>query len=535
MRSSPLALIILDGFGYSPNTQYNAIAHAKKPTLDDLMNHYPHTFLAASGAAVGLPDGYVGNSEVGHETMGAGRIIPSSFLRLYDAIKDGSFLSNPTLTAALDELAQTNHTLHILGILSDAGVQCHEKIIQALIYAGAQHAIKKIVIHAFLDGRDVPPKTAATYLQNLEDYCKPFGQVSLGSITGRYYATDRDNHWERTQKAYENLITSTIPQFSSWQDALSFYYGKDITDEYIPPTTLQADSQIKPNDGVIFANFREDRARQLAACFVAPQLTISPLGSHGASGFDTASPTHDRSSTTLADCPEQAEGASKEANGVRDPFPLLFFISAVRYDPRFTNPVLLENPPIHNTLKELLSEEGKTIFSIAETEKYAHITYFFGGGHEKPFPGETQILIPSLPVKNYKDYPQMSAQKITDAVITSLQEKPRDFYLINYANADMVGHTGDLHTTIKAVECIDHQLAQLYQQIVVKMNGTLMITADHGNAELKFDEKTGQPNTAHTTNKVPFIWVKNELRDKKIHMPLHGLADITPFILSQKI
>ena len=495
MKSSPLALVILDGFGYSPEFKYNAIAQAKKPTIDFLLAHYPHTLLDASGKAVGLPDGYSGNSEVGHITMGAGRIIPSSFLRLYNSIEDGSFFTNPVLICSLDSLAQTNHTLHILGILSNAGVQCHEKIIQALIYACVQHKVKKIIIHAFLDGRDVAPKSAAIFLENLESYCKHFPNVILGSITGRYYATDRDNHWDRTQKTYENLITNGAPQFSSWQEALSYYYGKGITDEYTPPTTLQANSQIMPNDGVIFANFREDRARQLTACFITPRLTEL---------------------------------------GIKDPLPLQFFLSVVRYDLRFTNPVLLETHPIKNTLKEILSKEGKTIFSIAETEKYAHITYFFGGGHEKPFPGETQILIPSLPLKNYKDCPQMSAQKITDAILKSLQSNPCDFYLINYANADMVGHTGDLSATIKAIECLDHQLAQLYEQIVLKMNGTLMITADHGNAELKFNEKTGQPNTAHTTNKVPFIWAKNELRDKKINLPLHGLADIAPFILSQK-
>lgn len=494
MKPNPLALIILDGYGYSPETAYNAIARAKKPTLDFLMAHYPHTLLQASGGAAGLPDGYIGNSEVGHQTLGAGRIIPSSFLRLYTSIEDGSFFTDPTLVAALNELAQTQKRLHILGILSDAGVQCHTKIIEALILAGMQHKVKKIIIHAFLDGRDVPPKTAATYLQDLERYYKQFQNVTLGSITGRYYATDRDNHWDRTQKAYENLVTDSMPEFSSWQEALSYYYGNGITDEYIPPTILRANTRIQPNDGVLFANFREDRARELTACFVAPQLT--PLA-------------------------------------IKEPFPLLFFISAVRYDSRFKNPVLLKTQPIPDTLKEILSKEGKTIFSVAETEKYAHVTYFFGGGHENPFPGETQILIPSLPLKNFADHPAMSAQKITDAVLNSLQTNPCDFYLINYANADMVGHTGNLQATIKAVECLDHQIAQLYEQIVKKMNGTLIITADHGNAELKFDEKTGQPNTAHTTNKVPFICIKNDLRDKKIDLRLHGLADVAPFILKQ--
>ena len=505
----PTALVILDGFGYSPDTQFNAIALAKKPTLDALLASYPHTLLAASGKAVGLPEGYMGNSEVGHLALGAGRIIPSPFLLLHNAIADGSFFTNPVLTAHLDALAQSGKTLHIMGLLSDAGVQCHQELIYALIEAATTHKVKKIIVHAFLDGRDVAPKSAAHYLQALQDFNNNFSNAQLGSISGRYYAMDRDKDWDRTCAAFQMLTQKTEPPYTNWQTALADYYAKNITDEFIPPTLLDKMAVIENGDGVIFANFREDRARQLMECFIGCFDELST------NGF-----------------PVRLDGTPLGVS--REVFPVLsFFISTIRYDQRFKNPVLLEIKPIPNTLKEILSKAGKTIFSIAETEKYAHITYFFGGHQEKPFPHETRILIPSLKLKNYIQHPQMSAQKITDAVINSLQKDPKDFYLINYANADMVGHSGDLNATIKAVECLDAQIKQLYDIIVKKMHGTLIITADHGNAELKFDKKTGQPHTAHTTNPVPFIFIKNDPSATKTKLSLHSLADVAPFILRQ--
>ncbi len=499
MKANPIALVILDGFGYSPSTQYNAIAQAKKPTLDALLAHYPHTLLEASGPAVGLPEGYIGNSEVGHQTIGAGKIVPSAFLQLQNAIADGSFFANPVLCTCLESLAQSGHTLHIVGLLSDAGVQCHQEIIYALIEAASRWHIKKIMVHPILDGRDVAPKSAATYLESLQEKLKQYPNAHVGSLVGRYYAMDRDNHWDRTKRAYDMLVAPVAPEFCSWQDALAHYYAQGITDEFIPPTILAKNSTIKDNDGVIFANFREDRARQLATYFTEGSLPVRSL-------------------------PSQKARIS-----------VGWVITSIRYSPESKNPVLLEMPPIASTLKEILSKKGKTIFSIAETEKYAHITYFFSGGHEKPFSGEQQVLIPSISSssKTFADNPEMSAQKITDAIIKSLQTNPCDFYLINYANADMVGHTGNLAATIKAVECLDKQIAQLYEQIVQKMNGTLIITADHGNAETMFNEKTGQPSTAHTTHKVPFIYIKNESRDKKINLPIKGLADIASFVLGQ--
>lgn len=485
MKMNPIALIILDGFGYSPDTKYNAIAQAKKPFLDFALKNFPHTLLEASGPAVGLPAGYVGNSEVGHTTLGAGKRIPSAFLELLKAIQDKSFFRNPTLTKNFGLLAQSGKTLHILGILSDAGVHGDMQIILATIQAALEQNIKKIVLHAFLDGQDVAPKSAAFYLNQLQNLIDTHPQLSIGSITGRWYAMDRDNHTQRTGATFDMLTHTKKTEFSTWQQALEYYYQKNITDTYIPPTLLNQSAVIKDENGLIFTNFRKERERQLVSRF-----------------FDSAQ-------------------APK----------IVFLITPVQFDPTFKNPVLLETPIITSTLKGQLSAAGKTIFAIAETEKYAHVTFFFDGGREQAFTHETRVLIPSPNVANFADAPKLSAQKITDAVLASLQTNPADFYLINYANADLVGHSGNFEATIQAVECLDHQLQQLYEQLVVKMNGILIITADHGKAEKMFDEQTQQPYPGHTCNKVSFILIKNDLKEKRIALKLHELADVAPFIL----
>ena len=527
MKSSPLALVILDGFGYSPDYESNAIAQAKKPTIDYLLANYPHTLLEASGSAVGLPAGTIGNSEVGHATLGAGRIIPSAFLQLHSQIASGEFFTNPVLISHLDKLAASGKTLHIMGLLSDAGVQCHQELIFALIEAASTHKVKKVVVHAFLDGRDVAPKSAAVYLQELQDFIRDRPHTSLGSICGRYYAMDRDRNWDRTDSAYKMLTQKSEPAFENWQNALANYYAKNITDEFIPPTLLIKNAIIEDGDGVIFANFREDRARQLTECFIyRPPLRDAPKGAPQGERPEKRISAHGEKDS-------QSPSGTIEASNLKNQPTLAFFISAIRYDIHFKNPVLLSITPVKNTLKEILSKAGKTIFTIAETEKYAHVTYFFADGREAPFPHETRTMIPSLRLKNYIAHPEMSAQKITGAVIASLQTNPCDFYLINYANADMVGHSGDLPATIKAVQCLDMQIKQLYDVLVKKMNGTLIITADHGNAEEKYDKKTGQPHTAHTTNKVPFIFIKNGPGETKMNLTLTGLADVAPFILRQ--
>lgn len=492
-KAKPVILVILDGFGYSSHTHYNAIAQAKKPFLDFAFQNFPHTLLEASGAAVGLPAGYAGNSEVGHTTLGAGRRIPSPFLQFEQMIANKSFFSNPVLISHLQKLAKTQQPVHILGLLSDAGTHGHIDIIKALIKAALEQRVPKIIIHAFLDGRDVAPYSAPIYLRMLQKIIDEHPLVQLGSITGRFYAMDRNQNWDRTLATYTMLIQKQKPSFDTWSSALEYYYHQGISDEFIPPTLLHKNAIINDCDGIIFANFRPERELQLFSCFENGSLLPA--------SYKKLKPA--------------------------------FIITAVRYNPTFSNPVLLEIPLVTNTLKQIINAAGKSIFTIAETEKSAHVTFFFDGSREQPFPGETRLFIPSPAVANFAQTPEMSAQKITDAVLASLQTNPADFYLINYANADMVGHSGNMPATIKAIECLDAQLKQLYDQLIIKMDGTLIITADHGKAENMIDEKTGQPNPAHTTNKVPFILIKNDLRNKKTDLPIHELADVAQLVLKK--
>lgn len=487
MNKKPVLLIILDGLGYKKEEENNAIAMANMPHFKQWMHEYPSTILKASGTAVGLPDGYMGNSEVGHGTIGAGRIIKQPLSIINQALANGSFFSNKKLIESFQLLKHSNNNLHIMGLLSDAGVHSSIEHLFAFINAALDHKIKKIIIHPFLDGRDVPPQSAPEYLAHLQNYIENKSGVEIGTMHGRFWAMDRDHNWERTKKSYEILTNHNEIQHTSWQDLISDCYEHHITDEFVLPTPLTKDSYIKPNDGIIFFNYRPDRARQLTSCFVNPSVV-----------------------------------------SINKKLPLSFFITPVNYGNNLNTTVLFEQPTINGTIKEIICKQGKTIFSIAETEKYAHITYFFDGGKETAFANETRILVPSIKTKNYIDNPCMSAPEITQHVINSLQSNPADFYLINYANADMVGHSGNLNATIKALECLDQQLYELYQHVIEKMNSTMFITADHGKAE---EMGSDYPRTAHTTNPVPFIMIKKELKNKQIDLPLHELADIARFIL----
>ncbi len=490
-KKSPTALVILDGFGYSTKTQYNAIYHAFTPHFDEWFAHYPHAILQAAGSAVGLLPGYIGNSEVGHMTIGAGRVIDQPIKIIHEAIKNGSFFKNKALIENLKKLAQNGKTLHIMGLLSDAGVHSQIEMLFALLKAAKEHGVRHIVVHAFLDGRDVPPKSAKKYLEELDKKLKKYGAV-LGSVSGRFYAMDRDNNWNRIEKTYRTLTEHQKINFTNWPDVLKHYYAKNITDEFIPPTQLSKNTLIKNGDGIIFFNFRPDRARELTQCFVDPHFNHFKINH----------------------------------------IDLAFFITPVSYAKNLATTSLFTMPKITNTLKDVLAQHNKTIFSIAETQKYAHVTYFFNGGREKKEPHETWKLIPSLRIQNYAQAPCMSAPQITAAVLESLKTDPADFYLINYANADMVGHSGNMKATVKAIECLDYQLGKLYDQIINKMNGTMYITADHGNAEDMYDEKIHQPKTSHTTNPVPFIMIRQDLQGKSETLPLTQLADIAPFILT---
>lgn len=487
MNKKPVLLIILDGFGYRQQNENNAIALANMPHFKQWLFEYPSTLLKASGIAVGLPEGSMGNSQVGHLTIGAGRIIKQPLSIINESLENGSFFSNQKLLEPLQQLKYSNNTLHIMGLLSDAGVHSSIEHLFAFVKVALEQKIQKIIIHPFLDGRDAPPQSASKYLTQLQEFIENKPSVEIGTIHGRFWAMDRDNNWDRTKKSYEVLTKPNEIQYSSWQDLLSNCYKQGITDEFVPPTQIKQENYIKPNDGIIFFNYRPDRARQLTECFINPDIAH-----------------------------------------IKNKLPFSFFITPVSYGHALHTTILFKQPIIDGTMKEHISKKGKTIFSIAETEKYAHVTYFFDGGKEKTFLNERRILVPSIKIKNYIDNPCMSAPEITKHIIDSLQANPADFYLINYANADMVGHSGNLAATIKAVECLDKQLYQLYQQVIERMDGIMFITADHGKAE---DMGRDVPKTAHTTNPVPFVMIKRELKNKQINLPLHGLSDIARFIL----
>ncbi len=483
-------LVILDGFGWREEKKYNAIYHAKKPNLDRWLQEYPHAFLKASGPAVGLPKNYIGNSEVGHLTIGAGRIIDSPVVKINKKIDDASFFSNPALINTLEKVKKNGGTLHIMGLLSDAGVHSDIKHMYAFANAAHNYGISTIVVHPFLDGRDTVPHKAKQFINKLKQELKITG-ARIGSIHGRSYAMDRDKAWSRIEASYRVLTEPQNIQFKDAEQAIDYYYSQGISDEYIPPTQLDKNAIIKNGDGIIFFNFRSDRARQLTASFVDPNFDAFKTKKIKLAGFVTPTSYDDTVPTNVMYAPER----------------------------------------IKNTLTQTLAKQRKTIFAIAETEKYAHVTYFFNGGTEDPVSTETRTLITSKKEVQRHTSSCMEANKITHAVINSLKDNPLDFYLINYANADILGHTGNFDETVKAVECLDHLLGDLYEQVIKKMNGTIYITADHGNAEDMYDEVAKQPRTAHTTNPVPFLWINQKEKNLNKTLPLQQLSDIAPFIL----
>lgn len=487
-KIKPIALVILDGFGHRQERDGNAIALAKTPHLDEWFSRYPHTLLQASGLSVGLPEGYIGNSEVGHITIGAGRIIPQTVTRINASIDDGSFFTNPTLVESLKAVRKGSNRLHIMGLLSDAGVHCLTKHMFAYLQAAHDHGIKEIYIHPFLDGRDAPPKSAANYLTKLDAAIGKIGAGTIGSLHGRFYAMDRNKNWDRTEISYHCLTNENRPLYATWRDYLDEHYAERITDEFMPPMLLNRHGIIRSGDAIICTNFRPDRSRQLTAAFDLPDFNHFPA--------------------------------------LIKP---LWFFTPVSYAPNLPTLTLLpKTPPIPDTFTDVLHAHNKRFFAIAETEKYAHVTYFFKGGRETTYATERQELIPSRVVRDYVNHPEMSACEITDHVIASLTHDPYDVYLINYANADMVGHSGNLQATIKAIEVLDHELNRIYAKLVVEMGGTLYLTGDHGNAELKIDPITKQPHTAHTNNPVPFIAISQLASTLP---PMHTLADIAPYIL----
>jgi 2,3-bisphosphoglycerate-independent phosphoglycerate mutase len=469
-----LLLVILDGYGYRINQKYNAIASAKKPNWDYLWDHYPHCFIDGSGHAVGLPDAQMGNSEVGHLNIGAGRVVYQEFTRIDKSIETGEFARNAIFTSEFNRIKKTNSALHIMGLLSPGGVHSHEDQIIAMIKLAQKNNISRLYFHAFLDGRDTPPKSALASLQKLE---KITG-IKTASIMGRYYAMDRDKRMERTEAAFESLTKNKAAfHAASSEQALQMAYLRQETDEFVKPTSI-IPVKIHPDDSVIFMNFRSDRARQLTKMFLDHHYK--------------------------------------------------YFLSLTMYADTLNTKVAFPPRTLKNTLGEYLSGLGLKQLRIAETEKYAHVTFFFNGGVEKPNPGEDRILIPSPKVATYDLQPEMSAPELTDTLVKAILAKKYDFIVCNYANPDMVGHTGNFDATVKAIECIDECLGKIYNALKTTQ-GEMLVTADHGNAECMFDETTQQPHTAHTTDPVPFLYVGRKakmIRDDGV------LSDIAPTILS---
>ncbi len=500
--NTPTALIILDGFGYRTEREGNAIATATMPTWHAWLQRYPHILLNASGSAVGLPDGFDGNSEVGHRTIGAGRVVPTILQQFHDAIATDSITRHPVMVESFSKLSPTA-SLHIAGLLSDAGVHSHTDHLYALIESARAHDVARIYVHAFLDGRDTPPQSAGTFLQEFDQRYGSASDVSLASVHGRYFAMDRDNNWDRTEAAYKVLTQPSADGETEWQHVLDSAYAAGDTDEFIKPQRLDSDGFIKPGDGLLFFNFRADRSRQIVSPFLDPAF----------SNF----------AATL------------------DPKDLAFVICTRSYAPEFEAwgaRALFDHEVIENTLPDVVSRElsdnKHALFTIAETEKYAHVTYFLHGEKEAALPNETRILVPSRKARDYTDHPEMSAAEITRQVLGSLETAPASLYIINYANADMVGHSGNNEATQRACAVIDEQLKLLEEALVNRRSGRLFVTADHGNAE-EMRLQDGGPKTSHTANPVPFICVCHELRGdypESFEAPTHGLAAVAPTIVA---
>lgn len=489
--TTPVLLAILDGWGIGrADDPYNAIAQADTPNLTLLSEMYPSTKLKCSGEAVGLPDGQMGNSEVGHLNIGAGRVVYQELTRITKAIRDKEFFSNPVLRDIMQKAKAGNGVLHLMGLLSDGGVHSHITHLYALVEMAKQYGLTKVYVHGFLDGRDVPPSSAAEFIQALEDKLAEIGIGKLATIAGRYYAMDRDKRWERNEKAYAALVYREGEAAATAKEAIENAYKRGETDEFVLPTVIGGDDcGIKANDGVIFFNFRPDRARQLTRIFVDKDFN----------GFT-------------------------RRNGY---FPL-HFATMTQYDETLPVEVAYKPQYLKNTLGEVFSAAGLHQLRIAETEKYAHVTFFFNGGEEKPSEGEERILIPSPKVATYDLQPKMSAPIVTEKLLAEIKARKHDLIILNFANGDMVGHTGVLEAAVKAVETVDTCIGEVVKAMR-DAGGITLITADHGNADVMRDEITGEPFTAHTTNDVPLILVSDAHKDKKL--AAGKLADIAPTIL----
>lgn len=492
MNKKLTMLMILDGFGENPNNEGNAVNLAKKPNIDKLRKICPVSHIDASGAAVGLPDGQMGNSEVGHTNIGAGRIVYQKLTKITKSIEDGDFFSIPEFTEAIENVKKNNSKLHIMGLLSDGGVHSHQRHLYGLLELAKRKGLdNNVFIHAFMDGRDTLPASGERYIQELQEKMKEKGVGKIATLSGRYYAMDRDKRWDRVEKAYNALVKGEGVLAKDPIQAIEESYQQEIFDEFVVPTVItdandQPLAKIESGDSVIFFNFRPDRARQLTRAIVDDKFD----------GFKTDKLDID-------------------------------FVCMTEYDDTMPNVKIAFKPEeLTNTFGEVVSKLGKKQLRIAETEKYAHVTFFFNGGREEPYPGEDRILVNSPKVATYDLQPEMSAYEVTEKVVEAINSEKYDTIILNFANTDMVGHTGNIDAAIKAVEAVDKCVGEIVEA-VQKQNGVLLITADHGNAEQMIDYQTGEPLTSHTTNLVPLILVGME----NVELKDGRLCDLTPTML----
>lgn len=488
----PTILIILDGFGLREETHGNAVAQAKKPNFDRYWQQFPHTTLRASGNAVGLPEGQMGNSEVGHLNIGAGRIVYQDLTRISKAIDDGSFFENETFLGAIDHVKKNNSSLHLYGLLSDGGVHSHIDHLFALLTLAAKEKVERVYVHAFLDGRDVAPDSAIGYIQQLQDKMKELGVGQLATVQGRYYAMDRDRRWERIEKSYRAMVYGEGPTYTDPVVAVKESYEKSVYDEFVLPTVIvdqqgQPVGTIQEKDAIVFYNFRPDRAIQISQAF------------------------------TNKDFREFDRGEKALTN--------LYYVCLTYFSETVDGYVAYKPLDLSHTYGEIVSRHGLKQLRIAETEKYPHVTFFFSGGREETFPGEDRILIDSPKVATYDLKPEMSAYEVTDRLLKEIDAEKYDTIILNFANPDMVGHSGKLEPTIRAVEAVDECLGKVVD-LVLSKGGVAIITADHGNADMVLDEE-GRPFTAHTTFPVPCI-----VTDPSVRLRDDGvLADLAPTLL----
>ncbi len=492
MKNKVTMLMILDGFGDNKNKDGNAIKLAKTPNIDKLMKKYPSTDIYTSGLHVGLPEGQMGNSEVGHTNIGAGRIVYQELTRITKSIEDGDFFANPEFIAAIDNCKKNHSKLHIMGLLSDGGVHSHNRHLYGLLEMAKRRDFEDVYVHCFLDGRDTPPASGENYLMQLENKMKEKGIGKIATIAGRFYAMDRDKRWQRIEKSYNAMVKGEGIKETSVIKAIEDSYQKEVFDEFVEPTVICNDGEpvakIEDGDSVIFFNFRPDRAREITRTLVDKDFN---------------------------------EFETKKLN--------LHFVCFTNYDETMPNVrVAFNKETLKNTFGEVVSNNNLTQLRIAETEKYAHVTFFFNGGEEKQYKGEDRILVQSPKVETYDMKPEMSANEVTEKVVEALENDKYDVVILNFANTDMVGHTGSLEAAIKAVETVDKCVGKIVN-VIEKKKGNLIITADHGNAEQMIDYKTGEPHTAHTTNPVPIILVTD---NKEIKLKENGkLADLAPTML----